>query len=105
MNSKEFAKLYTYERMDISQKVIMQTNQGPIEQVIPQFTMVLKCPNCGEILANLNQDVPEIYVRRIVNQHKEQLALAPYCARCGQKVCYECEIIDVEVEEHESVDM
>ena len=99
MDEKEIAKIYDYGRLDISQKVMVQTQDGQIqEQVIPRFTMVLKCPSCQSVIFDFGQDIPEAYVRRIVNAHKPEFERIAYCSCCGQKLGYDFDVIESDSE-------
>lgn len=92
MNTKEFAQLVDYELISLGIQHIIINGQ---EQDIEQKTTVLKCPSCGQILLDLGQPVPDVYVRRILNHDKDALyARMQYCPYCGQKLQYEAEIIE-----------
>ena len=98
MNEKEIAKIYDYERVDCSQEVMVQTPDGLQKQVIPHFTTVLKCPTCQAVFFDFQQDIPDAYVRRVVNAHKSAFEPMGYCTCCGQKLRYDYDFIDVESE-------
>jgi len=94
METKAFARLVDYETVSLGTQHLIINGQ---EQTITQKTTVLKCPVCGEILMDLGGEVPDAYVRRILNHDKDRLyAGMKYCPHCGQKLQYETEIVENE---------
>ena len=93
METKEFAQVVDYELVSLGTQHIIINGQ---EQVLEQKTTVLKCPSCGEILMDMGGEIPDAYVRRILNHDKDRLyAGMKYCPHCGQKLQYEVEIVDL----------
>ena len=96
METKELSQLIDYETMDLPAQRIIINGQ---EQTIEQKVTVLKCPNCHEVIMSFEQEIPTVYIRRLVNDNRNYFENTyHYCPHCGQKLRYDSEIIDAEFE-------